>query len=176
MAEWVRALACTGGRTVRDGFESHCEQLRFGTLPGNSVYPALPVSFGGDTKSRRSLLSGVYARGSKISHHSALECVIVVDSTTHSKKTPHLQSAIMRLKTLPCTCIGRRRRNRKKSPLGFKHSSPKLENRVPHKSTSWCHCLFVELIQGLDRRWAELYRGSVNYPLQKPRITTVEKV
>ena len=32
MAEWVRALACTGGRTVRDGFESHCGQLRFGTL------------------------------------------------------------------------------------------------------------------------------------------------
>ena len=32
---------------------------------GNSVYPALPVPFGGDTKSRRSLLSGVYARGSK---------------------------------------------------------------------------------------------------------------
>ena len=27
---------------------------------GNSVYPALPVSFGGDTKSRRSLLSGVF--------------------------------------------------------------------------------------------------------------------
>ena len=26
---------------------------------GNSVYPALPVSFGGYTKSRRSLLSGV---------------------------------------------------------------------------------------------------------------------
>ena len=49
---------------------------------GNSVYPALPVSFGGDTKSRRSLLSGVYARGSKISHQSALECVTVVDSTT----------------------------------------------------------------------------------------------
>ena len=32
---------------------------------GNSVYPTLPVSFRGDTKSRRSLLSGVYARGSK---------------------------------------------------------------------------------------------------------------
>ena len=29
---------------------------------GNSVYPALPVSFGEDTKSCRSLLSGVYAR------------------------------------------------------------------------------------------------------------------
>ena len=53
---------------------------------GNSVYPALPVSFGGDTKSRRSLLSGVYARESKRSHQSALECVTVVDSTTHSKK------------------------------------------------------------------------------------------
>ena len=49
---------------------------------GNSVYPALLVSFGGDTKSRRSLLSGVYARGSKISHQSALECVTVVDSTS----------------------------------------------------------------------------------------------
>ena len=40
-------------------------------LCGNSVYPALPVSFGGDTKSRWSLLSGVpvYARGSKITHY-----------------------------------------------------------------------------------------------------------
>ena len=35
---------------------------------GNSVYPALPVSFGRDTKSRRSLLSGGYARGSQRSH------------------------------------------------------------------------------------------------------------
>ena len=52
--------------------------------------PALPVYFGGDTKSRQSLLSGVYARGSKRSHQSALECVTVVDSTTHSKKTPLL--------------------------------------------------------------------------------------
>ena len=40
---------------------------------GNSVYPALPVSFGGDTKSCRSLLSGVYASGNKISHQSAME-------------------------------------------------------------------------------------------------------
>ena len=43
------------------------------TCNGNSVYPALPVSFGGETKSCRSLLSGVYVRGSKISHQSALE-------------------------------------------------------------------------------------------------------
>ena len=31
---------------------------------GNFLYPALPVSFGRETKSRWSLLSGVYARGS----------------------------------------------------------------------------------------------------------------
>ena len=35
---------------------------------GNFCYPTLPVSFGRDTKSRWSLLSGVYARGSKRSH------------------------------------------------------------------------------------------------------------
>ena len=35
---------------------------------GNSVYPALPVSFGGDPQSRQSLLYGAHARGSKISH------------------------------------------------------------------------------------------------------------
>ena len=40
---------------------------------GNSV--SLPVSFGGDTKSRRSLLSGVHARGRKRFHKSALECI-----------------------------------------------------------------------------------------------------
>ena len=51
---------------------------------GNSVCPALPVSFGGDTKSCRSLLSGVYARGSKISHQSALEmCNFSWTPTTH---------------------------------------------------------------------------------------------
>ena len=40
---------------------------------GITVYPAWPVSFGGYTKSRQSLLSVVYARGSKRSHQSALE-------------------------------------------------------------------------------------------------------
>ena len=39
----------------------------------NSVYPALHVYFGEDTKSRRSLLSGIYDRGSKRSNQSALE-------------------------------------------------------------------------------------------------------
>ena len=67
------------------------------------------MSFGGDTKSRRSLLSGVYARGSKRPHQSARECVTVVDSTAHSKNSP--RSASMRRKTLPCTEKGRRRRS-----------------------------------------------------------------
>ena len=35
---------------------------------GNSIYPTLPLTFGGDSKSRRSVLSGVYARGTKTSH------------------------------------------------------------------------------------------------------------
>ena len=35
---------------------------------GNFLFPPLPASFGRDTKRRRSLLSGVYARGSKRSH------------------------------------------------------------------------------------------------------------
>ena len=54
MAEWVRALACTGDRTVRAGFESHCGQLRFGTslkvvglfylvsMPEEVKYPTSP--------------------------------------------------------------------------------------------------------------------------------------
>ena len=47
--------------------------------------PRFAMSFGWDTKSRWSLLSGVYARGSKRPHQSALACVTVVDSTSHSK-------------------------------------------------------------------------------------------
>ena len=34
---------------------------------GNSVYPTLPVSFRGNSKKRWSFLSGLYARGRKIS-------------------------------------------------------------------------------------------------------------
>ena len=71
---------------MRDGFESHCGQLRFGTFAIRFTPPCQCLSE--DTKSCRSLLSGVYARGSKISHQSALECVTVVDPTTHSKNSP----------------------------------------------------------------------------------------
>ena len=83
-ARWPSGLErWTGDRTVR-GSNPTAKNFSLRNF-GNSVYPALPVSFGGDTKSRRSLLSGVYARGSKKNHQSALECVTVMDSTTHSK-------------------------------------------------------------------------------------------
>ena len=65
MAEWVRSLDWRPGGS---GLES--------------VYPALSVSFGGDSKSRRSRLAGVYAKGSKIFHQSALEMC-------HLSWTPH---------------------------------------------------------------------------------------
>ena len=89
-ARWPSVLErWTGDRTVR-GSNPTAENFSLRNF-GNSVYPALPLSFGGDTKSRRSLLSGVYARGSKIPHQSALECVTVVDSTAHSKTPPELR-------------------------------------------------------------------------------------
>ena len=64
MAEWVRAL--TGDRVVLGSNPAAATSLQ---NCGNSVYPALPVSF----KSHRSLLSRVYARGCKRSQQSALE-------------------------------------------------------------------------------------------------------
>ena len=55
--------------------ESHAKCVRVGRSAKAAwklvsfLYPTLPVSFGRDTKSRWSqVLSGVYARGSKISH------------------------------------------------------------------------------------------------------------
>ena len=49
-----------------------CDVIRCKNLALN-IRDCLSLSFGGDTKSRWSLLSGVYARGSKRSHQSALE-------------------------------------------------------------------------------------------------------
>ena len=62
-AQWPSGLErCTGDRMVLGSNPAGGTSLR---NFGNSVYPVLPVPFGGDTKSRRSLLYGVYARGSK---------------------------------------------------------------------------------------------------------------
>ena len=96
MAAWVIALAWTGDRVVLAELESRCGN--FARNFGNSVYPALPVSFGGNTKSRRSLLSGVYARISKISHQSAMECETVVGSTILCKLPPlwHWRTSLYR--------------------------------------------------------------------------------
>ena len=69
VAEWVRALACTDDRTVRDGFESHCGQLRFGTL----AIPFTPLCQCLSEETLKAVLSGVYARGSKRFHQSALD-------------------------------------------------------------------------------------------------------
>ena len=82
VAEWVRALACTGDRTVLAGFESHCGKLRFGTL----AIPFTPLCQCLSEETLKAVgplvLSGIYARGSKRSHQSALECVTVMDSAT----------------------------------------------------------------------------------------------
>ena len=87
---WPSALErrpATGRSMVRVPLRKNFSLRNF----GNSVYPALPVSFGGDSKSRRSLLSGVYDRGSKRSHQSALECVTVVDSTPPTINPPEVR-------------------------------------------------------------------------------------
>ena len=66
VAEWVRSLDWRPGGP---GFESCWRYFASELWQFHlSQRPTLPASFVGDTKSRRSLLSGVYARGSKISH------------------------------------------------------------------------------------------------------------
>ena len=67
---------------------------------GSITAAATSVSFGGDTKSRRSLLSGVsgvYARGSKRSHQSALEMC-------NLSWTPH--SSLDNDNSLSHSCVG----------------------------------------------------------------------
>ena len=59
------------------------------------------MSFGWDSKSRWSLLSGVYARGSKRSHPFALEYVTVVDSTSHSNPLPPPEESLCGWKSCP---------------------------------------------------------------------------
>ena len=79
MAEWVRELDWRPGGPCHGSNPAAATSLRNFAF-GNSVelhhsrmipftpLRRLPVCFGGDTKSCWSLLSVVYARGSKISH------------------------------------------------------------------------------------------------------------
>ena len=84
MAEWVRALAWTGDRTVPAGVESHCGKFRFGTLAipftplcqylseqtqPKAVGPFYLVSMPGE-------VTGMFL------FLPVTECVIVVDSST----------------------------------------------------------------------------------------------
>ena len=71
----ITVLPCTMFESVcvfeGNGVQNHL--LPFQNLC-NFVHPTLPMSFGRDTKSRWSLLPGVYARGSKQSHRGS-KCV-----------------------------------------------------------------------------------------------------
>ena len=71
VAERVRAVAWAGDRTAPAGFESHCGKLRFGTL----AIPFTPLC---------QCLSEETLKAVGPFYQSALECVTVVDSTTHS--------------------------------------------------------------------------------------------
>ena len=89
-AEWVRLKLERWMATGRFRISVRIPLLktfRFGTLAIR--FTLLCQCLSGETVKAvgdgRSLLSGVYARGSIISHQSALACVTVVDSTAHSK-------------------------------------------------------------------------------------------
>ena len=80
-ARWPSGLErWTGNQVVQGSNPAVATSLR---NFANSVYPAKPVSFGEHTKNCRSLLSGVYARGSKRSHQSAPE-ICNLSWTPHS--------------------------------------------------------------------------------------------
>ena len=79
-------LECWLGLATLAGFES-----RWGNVASAIPFTPLCQCLSEDALKAvdQSLLSGVlYARGSKLSHRSTLECVTVVESTTHSK-LPH---------------------------------------------------------------------------------------
>ena len=60
---------------------------------GNFVHPTEPVSFGRDTKSRWSVLSGVYARGSKRSHTGG-KCIPYSGFTNSRKDNSCVSSSL----------------------------------------------------------------------------------
>ena len=89
-ARWPSGLERSTGDQTVEGSSPTAENFSLRNF-GNSIYPTLPVSFGGDSKSRRSLLSGSMPGEVKDPHQSALEYVTVVDSTAHSKTPPEVR-------------------------------------------------------------------------------------
>ena len=82
-ARWPSGLErWTGDRVVLGSNAATATSLR---NFGNSVYPALPVSFGGDTKSRRSLLSGVSATAMEVKDPTSLHWKCATPSIVSSK-------------------------------------------------------------------------------------------
>ena len=142
---------CIDGRWFESHFGKNFSVRNF----GNSVYPALPVSFGWYTKSRWSLLSGVYARGSKRSHQSVLECVTVVDSTSHSKPP---RSASMRLKKLPCTDKGRRRRLKEMVNTLYQRKTVWFQTRNVNNRPSLC---IAAITREMQRKEQNIYTWSL---------------
>ena len=74
------ALCITGSVVVS---MSACRAAGRGSIPGPGALLGVKIWLSTLEKSRRSLLSGVYARGSKISHQSALE-MCTLSWTPHS--------------------------------------------------------------------------------------------
>ena len=75
----ARTRTCIGYYQRYIGLSNGKKTFRFGTL----AIPFTPLC---QCISSVPSICWVYARGSKISHQSAVECVTVVDSTSHSKK------------------------------------------------------------------------------------------
>ena len=71
---------------------------------GNFVYPTLPVSFGRDSKNRWSLLSGVYARGSKRSHVGKWKKP-VMDSLALEKDTLKTRRTTLEISVIWCALM-----------------------------------------------------------------------
>ena len=72
---------------------------------GNSIYPTLPASFGGDAMCRCSLLYGVYARGSNSSHTG---CKGVTCRGLHNSFEINHSYASPRMGCLACTFLSNR--------------------------------------------------------------------
>ena len=140
-AQWPSG--CTVAEWGRGGLDWRPDGSRPGSHPaaatslrnfGNSVYHALPVPFE-DTKSRRSLLAGVYARGGKRSHQSALE--LCNCRGLHHPSWPDLQSASKRCPPL----------KKKKIIQQFSAFCPLGQNPCPCAFAVWQNpCAFTGIL------------------------------
>ena len=134
---------------------------------GNSVYPALPVYFGGDTKNSRSLLSGVYAKGNKGSHAGGtckLSRTRPLLEKENAKITPSAHSIGRRRgrrNDTSCTClqtsaVSPGRTERRKDELSEKWTLKMCP--VPGLAYTESHALQTWTIQTDEYSWENLSR------------------